>query len=75
MLISSRSYSLMMDRKGQNSVDMQAIANGLQHISQLVTDFPQIAELDINPFVVGEVGTAPVVVDTRIILSGVDKDE
>ena len=69
MLLGSRSYSLLMGRRGQNTVDLHAIANGLQHISQLVTDFPQIAELDINPFVVGDFGTPPVVVDARIILS------
>ena len=75
MLVGSRSYSLMKGRKGQDRVDLHAIANGLQHISQLVTDFPQIAELDINPFVIGEVGSPPVVVDARMILSGVDKDD
>jgi acetyltransferase len=40
----------------------------LQRISQLATDFPQIAELDINPFIVGEVGDEPVVADARITL-------
>jgi len=49
-------------------VDMEAIASGLQRISQLATDFPQIAELDINPFIVGEPGTNPVVADARITL-------
>jgi acetyltransferase len=50
-------------------VDISAIAGGLQRISQLVTDFPQIVELDINPFIVGEVGTPPVAADGRITLS------
>ncbi len=45
-----------------------AIAVGLQRISQLTTDFPQIAELDINPFIVGEIGTEPIVADARLTL-------
>ncbi|MEJ2033726.1 MAG: acetate--CoA ligase family protein, partial [Deltaproteobacteria bacterium] len=39
-----------------------------QRISQLVTDFPQIAELDINPFLVGETGSGPYVADARLTL-------
>jgi acetyltransferase len=50
-------------------VDLTAIANGLQRISQLVTDFPQIQELDINPFIVGEVGREPYVADARMTLT------
>ncbi|UCD59302.1 MAG: acetate--CoA ligase family protein [Candidatus Hydrogenedentota bacterium] len=70
MLSESRSYALLKGTRGQPGVDLSAIANGLQRISQLVTDFPQITELDISPLVVGEVGAEPVVADARIILSG-----
>jgi len=41
----------------------------LQYISQLVTDFPMISEMDINPFIVGSVGTHSVAADARITLS------
>ena len=41
---------------------------GLQRISQLARDFPQIVELDINPFIVGEIGTEPIVADARMTL-------
>jgi hypothetical protein len=34
--------------------------------SMLVTEFPQIQEMDINPFMVGRPGTTPVAVDARI---------
>ena len=47
-------------------MDIDAIAEGLQRISQLVTEFPQIVEMDINPFVVGRQGTTPIAVDARI---------
>jgi len=70
MLSESRSYALLKGARGQPGVDLSAIANSLQRISQLVTDFSEIAELDISPLIVGEVGTEPVVADARIILSG-----
>jgi len=69
MLRGTRSYKLLMERHGQGGIDLHAVASGLQRISQLVTDFPQIAELDINPFLVREFGDPPVVVDARMILS------
>ncbi len=71
MLESTRSYALLRGARGQAGVDLDSIAGALQRISQLVTDFPQIEEMDINPFIVREIGTAPVVADARMILSGV----
>lgn len=69
MLAGTRSYQLLTGARGRAGVDLSAIANCLQRISQLVTDFPQIAELDINPLIVGEIGTEPVVADARMRLS------
>jgi len=68
MLKGTRSYALLEGARGQIQVDLEAIAAGLQRISQLATDFPDIRELDINPFIVGEVGTDPMVADARISL-------
>jgi acetyltransferase len=68
MLSSTRSYALLQGARGQRGVDVAAIATGLQRISQLATDFPEIAELDINPLMVGEVGTEPIAADARITL-------
>ncbi|MDY0000812.1 MAG: acetate--CoA ligase family protein [Polyangia bacterium] len=69
MLLGTRSYGLLVGSRGQTGVDLSAIASGLQRISQLVTDFPQIQELDINPFIVGEVGRDPYVADARMTLN------
>ncbi len=68
MLESTRSFALLKGVRGQAGVDLNAIADGLQRISQLVTDFPQIVEMDINPFIVGPVGTNPVAADARITI-------
>jgi acetyltransferase len=69
MLEGTRSYALLKGARGQSAVDLEGIAAGLQRMSQLVTDFPQIEELDINPFIVGEAGTEPIAADARVTLS------
>jgi len=68
MLKSTRSYALLQGVRGKTGVDIAGVAGALQRISQLVTDFPQITELDINPLIVGEPGREPVVADARITL-------
>ena len=68
MLRATKSFALLEGARGQSGVDLGAIADGLQHISQLVTDFPQIAELDINPFIVSESIAQPIVADARMTL-------
>lgn len=73
MLLETRSYALLKDARGQRDVDLAAITDGLQRISQMSVDFPQIAELNINPFIVGAVGSESVVVDARITLSRTGK--
>ncbi len=66
MLISTRTYKMLTGARGQQGVDIDAVAEGLQRLSQLVTEFPEIQEMDINPFVVGPQGTVPIAVDARI---------
>jgi acetyltransferase len=68
MLEGTRSYALLMGARGQARVDVDAIAESLQRISQLVTDFPEIQEMDINPFIVGPVGGVSLAADARITL-------
>ncbi|MCD6339166.1 MAG: acetate--CoA ligase family protein [Verrucomicrobia bacterium] len=69
MLMATRSYALLKGARGQAPVDLDEIAVALQRISQLATDYPQIKELDINPFIVGEIGTTAYVADARMTLS------
>jgi acetyl coenzyme A synthetase (ADP forming)-like protein len=66
MLISTRTYKMLQGVRGEEGVDIDAIAEGLQRLSQLVTEYPQIQELDINPYVVGPRGPVPIAVDARM---------
>ena len=68
MLVNTRTYQMLKGVRGQQGVDIDAVAEGLQRLSQLVTEFPQIEELDINPYMVGPEGTTPVAVDARLRL-------
>ena len=68
MLLSTRTYQLLKGRNGEAGVDIAAIAEGLQRLSQLVTEFPQIKEMDINPYIVGREGVTPIAVDAHIRL-------
>ena len=66
MLMRTKTYNLLKGVRGQEGVDIETIAEGLQRLSQLVTEFPQIQEMDINPYVVGLPGTTSIAVDARI---------
>jgi len=69
MLEGTRSFALLKGVRGQASVDLSAIATSLQRISQLVTDFPQIMEMDINPFIVGPAGSDSIAADARFTIA------
>jgi len=66
MLVNTKTYQMLSGVRGQEGVDIETIAEGLQRLSQLVTEFPQIQEMDINPYVVGLAGTTAIAVDARM---------
>jgi len=69
MLASTRTWQMLQGAGGQEGVDIDAVAEALQRLSQLATEFPQIQEMDINPFVVGPPGATPIAVDARITVA------
>ena len=68
MLVNTKTYQMLIGVRGQEAVDTGTIAEALQRLSQLATEFPQIKEVDINPYVVGPEGTAAIAVDARMTL-------
>jgi acetyl coenzyme A synthetase (ADP forming)-like protein len=62
-----RSFPLLQGARGEKAVDLDSIISGILRLSRLVTDFPQIQELDINPLVVNDRGA--VALDARIIIT------
>jgi len=75
MLVNTKTYQMLRGVRGQEGVDIDAIAEGLQRLSQLVTEFPQIQEMDINPYVIGMEGTTPIAVDARMSIEKVSPEE
>jgi 4-hydroxybutyrate---CoA ligase (ADP-forming) len=69
MVESIKTIKLLKGARGEKPSDLKAIADSLQRLSQLVVDFPEIKEFDINPLLVLEEGKGARVVDARIILS------
>ncbi len=68
MLTEIRAKALLDGVRGEPPVDKETLIEVLLRIGQLVLDFPEIAELDINPFIVYEEGRGGVALDMRLIL-------
>ncbi len=54
--------------RGQEPSDVEALVECLGRLSQLLTDFPEIKELDINPLRLLAVGEGARVLDARILI-------
>lgn len=66
MLRSLKTWPLFEGYRGQPPLDGPALRSVLFRISALVEDIPQVAELDLNPVLVGDAGTGCTVLDARI---------
>jgi len=69
MIAEIRAYSLLKGVRGERPADVEAIVDTLLRLSQLVTDFSEVMEMDINPLMVFEVGRGVVGVDMRLVLA------
>jgi acetyltransferase len=65
-----RTFPLLHGVRGEPPADIVAAEEVVLRVSQLVTDFPEIVEMDINPLVVHNQGEGAIVLDARIILQG-----
>jgi acetyl coenzyme A synthetase (ADP forming)-like protein len=69
MITSIRAAKVFEGFRGEPPADIDSIAECLERLSQLVSDFPEIAELDINPLIVHARGQGAHVADARVVLS------
>jgi acetyltransferase len=65
-----QSAPMLRGARGREPADIESVVEVLQRISQLVTDVPEIRELDVNPLVAQPDGV--VAIDFRATL---DADE
>ena len=71
MIHELKSLPLLEGARGQDGVDIPTIVTALGRLSRLVEDFPEIAELDINPLLSFKESTRFRVLDARITLKKV----
>jgi acetate---CoA ligase (ADP-forming) len=68
MISEIRAHALLDGVRGNPASDKEAIVDSLLRIGQLVQDFPQIAELDINPLIVYPEQQGAIAIDMRLVL-------
>ena len=69
MVESIKTVKLLKGVRGEKPSDLQSIIDNLQRLSELVTEFPEIEEFDMNPLLVFEEGKGACAVDVRMTLS------
>jgi len=68
MIKNIKTHELLEGARGANARDVESIADIILRISQLVTDFPEINEFEINPLMVFDEGEGALAVDMRLML-------
>lgn len=69
MLQEIRAKALLDGVRGAPAADKEAIVDTLLRIGQLVQDFPEILELDINPLTVFSKNQGAIAIDMRLVLA------
>lgn len=67
MIRAVKGWPLLAGYRGSAPVDTALLVEVLLRISQLIADFPEIAEMDLNPFIATPEGGAAV--DARVLLA------
>jgi acetyltransferase len=70
MMEETKVYRLLKGYRGSTAVDLKRLDETILQFSQLLTDFPQIKEIDINPLLISDKDAT--ILDARIVI---DKDK
>ena len=70
MIEEIKTTELLTGVRGEGPSDIDSIVEIMLKVSQLVTDFPEIVEMDINPLFVKQKGKGSLAGDARIRLGG-----
>jgi len=66
MIESIKGYAILAGARGEQAVDFDIIVETMLRLSQLITDFEEIIEMDINPLLTSPVAENTKAVDARI---------
>ncbi len=75
MIEELRGAPILMGARGHKRSDVEAVVDALLRLSQLLLDFPEIDELDINPLRVFHQDEGCCALDARMILRNMDDRE
>ena len=68
MIETLRTSEIFEGVRGEAPVDKETLVESIGRLAQLVTDFPEITELDINPLLASSEGAK--VLDVRVVIEG-----
>jgi acetyltransferase len=68
MLRELRAYGVLEGVRGRGPADVPALVELIGAVTRLVTDFPEIREIDLNPVRVMEAGEGCLALDARMLL-------
>ena len=68
MVSSLKVYPLLVGYRGGPKYDVKALEEVILRIAALASDQPEVAEIDLNPVIMKEVGQGATVVDARVRL-------
>jgi hypothetical protein len=68
MVAETAAGKLLAGVRGQPPGDVDAVVEALRRVGQLMADWPEVAEVDLNPLVVSPAGEGAWAVDVRIVL-------
>lgn len=69
MITEIKAHNLLRGVRGERPSDLEAVVEALLRLAQLVTDFPEILEFEINPLAVFEEGRGVMGIDIRLVLA------
>ena len=66
MISEIQGFAILKGYRGKQPCDLQALARCIARLSRMLTDHPEIVNLDINPLIAYEKGKGCVIVDAKI---------
>ncbi|KQC11559.1 MAG: hypothetical protein APR62_09595 [Smithella sp. SDB] len=70
MLKNLKAYSVLQGARGKMKADIDAFADVICQVSQILATATDIAEIDLNPVIVHEAGKGVSIVDSRVFFKG-----